>query len=189
MNKTLLVATCSSILNFAFFEYYFVFGIVSKSWWLLTLGVYYFILSIVRLSVLIAKNKKYSVMKFGGAMLIFLCIPLMGTVLLSLAKDRGHQFPLILMLVIAIYAFTKITLATINLIKRRNRESDTLYTLCNISFADGFVSIFALQRSMLVSFEGMTSGEILAMNAMTGVAVCAIVFLLGLNLIKAKRER
>ena len=60
-------------------------------------------------------------------------------------------------------------------------------TLRNISFADAFVSIFALQRSMIVSFEGMTETEIVIMNTTLGYAVCVIVFLLGLNLVKNKK--
>ena len=84
----------------------------------------------------------------------------------------------------AAYAFTKITLATIKLIKARRSTSATLITLRNISFADAFVSIFALQRSMLVSFEGMAEGEIQIMNAVLGSVVCIVVFFLGLNLEK-----
>lgn len=87
----------------------------------------------------------------------------------------------------AAYAFTKITLATIKFIKVRRSTSATLITLRNISFADAFVSIFALQRSMLVSFEGMIETEIVIMNATLGSAVCVIVFLLGLNLVRNKK--
>ena len=79
------------------------------------------------------------------------------------------------------------TLATIKLIKARRSASATLITLRNISFADAFVSIFALQRSMLVSFEGMTEAEIVIMNATLGSAVCVIVFLLGLNLVRNRK--
>ena len=88
----------------------------------------------------------------------------------------------------ATYAFTKITLATIKLVKARRSTSATLITLRNISFADAFVSIFALQRSMLVSFEGMSETEIVIMNASLGSAVCAIVFLLGLNLVRKQES-
>ena len=52
---------------------------------------------------------------------------------------------------------------------------------------DAFVSIFALQRSMLVSFEGMSEAEIVIMNAALGSAVCVIVFLLGANLLRNKK--
>ena len=94
---------------------------------------------------------------------------------------------MIVMIAMAAYAFTKITLATIKLVKARHSTSATLITLRNISFADAFVSIFALQRSMLVSFEGMTEAEIVIMNATLGSAVCVIVFLLGVNLLRNKK--
>ena len=87
----------------------------------------------------------------------------------------------------AAYAFTKITLATVNVVKAHRTSSAVLITLRNISFADAFVSIFALQRSMLVSFEGMTEIEIIIMNATLGSAVCVIVLLLGINLLKNKK--
>ena len=120
-------------------------------------------------------------------MLILLSIPLVGTVILSVVRDRGHERHMIVMIALAAYAFTKITLATIKLIKARRSSSATLITLRNISFADAFVSIFALQRSMLVSFEGMTETEIVIMNATLGSAVCVIVFLLGLNLVRNRK--
>ena len=118
---------------------------------------------------------------------MILSIPLIGTVILSVVQDRGHELHMIVMIAMAAYAFTKITLATINLVKSRRSTSATHITLRNISFADAFVSIFALQRSMLVSFEGMTETEIVIMNATLGSAVCVIVFLLGVNLVRNKK--
>jgi len=119
-------------------------------------------------------------------MLMILSVPLAGTVILSVVRDRGHEFHMIVMIAIATYTFTKTTLATVNFIKSRRSISVKIVTLRNISFADAFVSIFALQRSMLVSFEGMNESEILIMNAVTGSAVCIITFLLGLKLAKNK---
>ena len=187
MDKTLKFALVSLIFNVAFGAYHLVFGIVSSSWWLLTLGTYYLILSIVRFAVLISKSKEQFITKFTGWMLMVLSIPLSGTVILSVVRDRGHEYHMIVMIAMATYAFTKITLATINLVKSRRSTSGALITLRNISFADAFVSIFALQRSMLVSFEGMTETEILIMNVALGSAVCVIVFLLGLNLVRSKK--
>ena len=116
-----------------------------------------------------------------------LSIPLAGIVILAVVRDRGHEIHMIAMIAIAAYAFTKITLATLNLVKSRRSSSQTLITLRNISFADALVSIFALQRSMLVSFDGMNEAQILIMNAVLGSAVCIAVFLLGLNLVKNKK--
>ena len=187
MDRTLKFALASLTFNIAFATYHLVMGLVTSSWWLLTLGSYYLVLSAVRFMVLRTKNKERFIAKFTGWMLILLSIPLAGTVILSVVRDRGHERHMIVMIAIAAYAFTKITLATIKLIKARRSTSATLITLRNISFADAFVSIFALQRSMLVSFRGMTEAEIVIMNATLGSAVCVIVFLLGLNLIRNKK--
>ena len=181
------IALASLTFNIAFAVYHLVMGLVISSWWLLTLGSYYLVLSVVRFVVLRSKSKDRFIAKFTGWMLILLSIPLAGSVILSVVRDRGHERHMIVMIAMAAYAFTKITLATIKLIKARRSTSATLITLRNISFADAFVSIFALQRSMLVSFEGMTEAKIVIMNATLGSAVCVIVFLLGLNLVRNKK--
>ncbi|MBO7196335.1 MAG: hypothetical protein J6V80_03280 [Clostridia bacterium] len=188
MDRTLKIALFSLIFSIAFGAYYFVFGIVSGSWWLLTLGSYYLMLSIIRFVVLREKKRERLIARFTGWMLMVLSIPLVGTVILSVVRDRGQKFHMIVMIAIATYAFTKITLATINLIKSLRSTSTILITLRNISFADAFVSIFALQRSMLVSFDGMTETEIVIMNATLGSAVCVVVFLLGLNLVRDRKH-
>ena len=187
MDRTLKFALASLVFNMAFATYHLVMGLATSSWWLLTLGSYYPVLSIVRFVVLRSKSKECFVAKFTGWMLILLTIPLGGTVILSIARDRGYELHMIVMIAMAAYAFTRITLATIKLIKARRSKSATLITLRNISFADAFVSIFALQRSMLVSFDGMTEAEIVIMNATLGSVVCVIVFLLGMNLVKQKK--
>ncbi len=184
MDKPSKITLASLIFDIAFAIYYLTVGLISSSWWLLTLATYYLILSIVRFVVLRSKSKNRFITKFTGWMLIALSIPLAGTVILSVVRDRGHVFSIVVMLVMAIYSFTKITLSTINLIKSRRSSSTFLIALRNISFADAFVSIFALQRSMLTSFEGMNVSEIVIMNSVVGSVICIMVFLLGLNLLK-----
>ena len=188
MDRTLKLALVSLLFNMVYSAYHIIFGIATCSWWFFTIGVYYAVLSVVRFVVLKHKGKKHYVIRFTGIMLMVLSISLVGTVILAFVKDRGTEFHLIVMLAIAVYAFTKITFATIKWIEARKSKSAKMITLRNISFADAFVSIFSLQRSMLVSFEGMTEIEIRIMNVATGSAVCIIVFLLGLNLLQQKRR-
>lgn len=186
MHRTLKLALVSLLFNMVYSAYHIIFGIAAYSWWFFTIGIYYAILSIVRFVVLRHKGEDRFIIRFTGIMLLVLSISLAGTAILAFVKDRGTRFHLIVMLAIAVYAFTKITLAAMNWIKARKSKSAKLITLRNISFADAFVSVFSLQRSMLVSFEGMTEIEIRIMNAATGSAVCIIVFLLGLNLVQKK---
>ena len=183
MDRTLKFALASLVFNIAFAAYHLVMGLATSSWWLLTLGSYYLVLSIVRFVVLRSKSKEHFIAKFTGWMLMLLSIPLVGTVILSVLRDRGHKLHMIVMIAMAAYAFTKITLAIIKFIKARRSKSAILLTLRNISLADAFVSIFALQRSMLVSFEGMSEAEIVIMNTALGSLVCIACFLLGLLLL------
>lgn len=186
MDKELKFAILCLMGNMAFAVYHLVFGIFAKSIWMLTLGMYYLILSIIRFFVLRTRKNTRLGTRFTGIMLMILAIPLLGSTVLSVIRDRGYNLHMIIMIAMAAYAFTKVTIATVNLIKSRHGTDAKYMMLRNISFADALVSIFALQRSMLVSFEGMSEGEIQIMNACLGCGVCIMVFLLGLNLINKK---
>ena len=184
MERTIKIALFSLAFNTSFATYNLVLGFIEPSWWFLSLGSYYLILSAVRFAVLITKRSERFITGFTSWMLMLLSIPLAGIVILSVVRDRGRKFHIIVMIAIATYAFTKISVAAINWFKSKRGKSVKHITLRNVSLADAFVSIFALQRSMLVSFEGMTESEIQTMNALLGFAVCIIVFLLGRNLKK-----
>jgi hypothetical protein len=120
-------------------------------------------------------------------MLMLLSLSLVGTVILAVVRDRGIVMHEIVMISMAVYSFMKITLAIINLVKARKGTSVKLIILRNVSLSSAFVSIFALQRSMLVSFGDMSETDICIFNAATGSFVCVIVFLIGLNLMKSRR--
>ena len=188
-DKVKKTALFSLIFNIAYSAYHIIYGALTTSWWFLTIGIYYAILSVVRFTVLCHKGSRRFLVRFTGVMLIALSFSLVGTVILAFVKDRGTVFPLIAMLAIATYTFTKITLATIKWIKARKSASIKMLALRNISFANAVVSIYSLQRSMLVSFDGMTAAEIRIMNVATGSAVCVVVFLLGFNLVQHKTNR
>lgn len=188
MFKTGKYALVGPLFNFIYTVYHVVLGLMTASWWLITVGFYYAILSAVRFAVLSAKGNSRAYAKFAGIMLIALSLPLAGTVILSIAEDRGNSFHEIAMITIAVYAFTKITLATVNLVKSKKSISYKLIALRNISFANALVSIFSLQRSMLVSFDGMNGTEIRIMNAATGTAVFVTVLFLGIALVRKNKR-
>lgn len=184
--RSLRIALGGLALNVAFAAYYIIFGALSRSWWLLTLGAYYAVLSLLRFVVLRVKRGERFVTKATGAMLTLMTLPLVGTVLLSLIEDRGTRHGTIIMIAIAAYAFAKISIATVSLIRSRKSNSARVVTLRNISFADACVSIFSLQRSMLVSFSNMPKETVRTMNGATGAVVCVTVLLIGIYLLTRK---
>ena len=184
MDRTHKFSLVGVVISVAFTAYYLAFGITTGSWWLLTLGSYYLILTLIRLAVLRSKRGERFISSFTGWMLMLLSVPLGGTVILSAVRDRGQRLHMIVMIAMAAYAFTRISFAIVNLIKSHKSKSKATIPVRCISFSDALASLFALQRSMLVSFEGMSEAEIVIMNVSLGSAVCVIVFLLGLYLVR-----
>ena len=177
-------------INLLFGVSYCVIGFLLHSWWFVTVGAYYIILATTRYWLLrINKSSKNElfVKRFTGIMLILISFVLIGVNILSAVKERGVVFHEILMITIATYAFSKITIAIISIIKARREASHVMKTLKNVSLSDAVVSIYTMQRSMLVSFPSLTQGEIRLLNIMTGTAVWLTVLLLGINLIGGKK--
>ena len=188
----LQIAIFSFIVNMAYSIYNITLGMKTRSWWFVTMGVYYLVLGIMRFAVLRTRKNtgKRNMKVFTGVMLMLTAIPLAGMVILSSLKDRGVVHHEIVMITIALYTFVKITLAIINLVKiRSGKVSVTINTLRYISFADAAVSICSLQRSMLVSFGDMSEGDIRIFNIVVGSVVCFIVFLLGIGLLGIKFDK
>ena len=168
-------------------------GFLTYSWWFITVGVYYNVLAITRFSVLQIKRKangyydtEFFARHITGILLVVLSFCIVGINILSSVKDRGTDFHPIVMITIATYTFTKITISIIGMIKAKRSASPVLKTLRNISLAEACVSIHTMQRSMLVSFPGMGASEILLLNIFTGTTVWIVVLLLGINLIGGK---
>ena len=168
-------------------------GFLAHSWWFITVGAYYTVLAITRFSVLQVRRKasgNYDTELFArritGTLLVVLSFCIVGVNIMSAIKDRGTAFHEIVMITIATYTFTKVTISIIGMVKAKRSASPVLKTLRNISLADACVSIYTMQRSMLVSFPGMEASEILLLNIFTGTAVWIVVLLLGINLIGGK---
>ena len=169
-------------------------GFLTHSWWFITVGVYYALLTTTRFSVLQIKRKadgdhdtELFARRITGVLLVVLSFCIIGVNVLSAKKDRGTAFHEIVMIAIATYTFTKITMAIIGMVKAKYTASPAEKTLRNISLADACVSVYTMQRSMLVSFPGMEAVEIQLFNILTGTAVWMLVLLLGINLIGGKK--
>lgn len=168
-------------------------GFFTHSWWFITAGAYYALLAVTRFSVLQIKRRsrrnyetQFFARRITGFLLIGLSFCIVGVNILSAIKDRGNAFHQIIMITIATYTFTKITVAIIGLAKVRASAFPAMQALRNISLADACVSVYTMQRSMLVSFPGMDASGIQLLNIVTGTAVWLTILLLGINLIGGK---
>ena len=85
-----------------------------------------------------------------------------------------------------------ITMAVVNMVKVRKTKSPILITIRNIGAADALVSMLTLQAAMFASFQDKNSLNTNQMNAITGLAVCILISILGISMIwyawKKKKE-
>ncbi|MBE5868999.1 MAG: hypothetical protein E7293_08605 [Lachnospiraceae bacterium] len=186
-------ANVSIIINLAYAVGNCMIGFFTHSWWFITVGAYYAVLTITRFFILQIKQKEnknldidFFARRITGILLVVLSFCIVGVNILSALKERGTAFHEIVMIAIATYTFAKITIAIIGMVNARHTDSPVIKTLRNISLADACVSIYSMQRSMLVSFAGMNARELFILNIFTGTAVWLIVLLLGINLIGGK---
>ena len=195
--RIFLFAFASFVLNITYGIGNAIVGFMTFSWWFITLTAYYVILSIMRLALVLSEKqsktqnteKEVFAKRFSGVMLICLSVVLIGTVILTIKQDIGTKFHEVVMITIATYTFTKLVFAIINLCKSKKVNVPIIKALRNISLADAAVSIFSLQRSMLSSFAGMEIADIRLFNALTGTAVCIIVLILGINLLRKETKK
>ena len=179
-------------LNLIFAIYNCIIGITANSIWFLTVGAYYIILSVMRISVITFSSKdrknEYFIMKFVGVMIFILSLILCLIVYMTVGQEGATKHHEIVMITIALYAFTKITLAIIGFVKSRKSKRPYKKTLRSITVTDSVVSIYSLQRSMLVSFPGMNLPDIILMNTLSGIGMCIVVVCIGLNLIRGEKK-
>ncbi len=190
------------IINVAYTVYNGVLGVMHQSEWFITMAVYYSLLGIMRYHAVhtgrkisrmedqsLVKKKELSVIKTEGILLLLLNLALSGVVLLTIVQDTAKRYSEIMVITIAAYTFYKIITSVINMINVRKLQSPILITIRNISVADALVSVLTLQMTMLASFQGRSTLNINQMNAMTGMAACILISLLGISMIYYSYKR
>lgn len=203
--RTILTTLPAFLINVAYTVYNGVIGIMNQSAWFITMAVYYSLLGIMRYRAVstgrqiarledkqLIRKKELSVIKTDGILLLVLNLALSGVVLLTIAQDTAKRYSEIMVISIAAYTFYKITMALINMIKVRKTQSPILITIRNIGVADALVSMLTLQATMLASFQDKSSLNSNQMNAITGLAVCILIAILGTSMIwyaYAKKNR
>lgn len=196
--RMVVFAAFGFCLNLLYALYHGALGIYTQSIWFLSMFAYYVILGAVRFSAVLCERKnsaaasdafEYFVLKLSGILLIVLSFVLSGVIYLSLAQNIATKYDAILMITIATYTFYKITMAIIRAVKQRNDPSPLLAAIRSIGYAEVAASVLTLQRSMLVSFDGMTEENARLMNSLTGAAVCLFVLALGITMIRRSTKR
>lgn len=165
-------------------------GVYHSSLWHGTICVYYIVLVILR-GLLIAagkrlarksgaKNAQNKVYTVSAGLLLLLNICLVIPVSLMVVRQKPVSMSLIPAIAMAAYTTCKITMASVNLKKRKRSANSLVRLLRVISFIDALVSILTLQNTLIMVNSVGDGAEMLTLSAITSAAIMLAVLALSL---------
>lgn len=170
-------------------------GIYYRSFWFGAIAIYYLILALSRVLLLHSIHKKqpdlrqeYKSVKKCGLLLFALNIALSAVTVQMVTGGMGYEYPGYLIFVMAGYSFYAISVAVVNLIRYRKLNSPVLSASKLLSLATAAVSMLSLQTAMFASFGGDFQFQRL-MNALTGGAVCLLIFIMAILMVLSANKK
>ena len=181
-------------------------GIYYRSFWFISLAIYYALLAAMRFVLLRRQKRKTNKTqmevelhryRFCGITLLLMNQALMGIVVYMVQKNRGFDYPGVLIYAMALYSFYSVITAIVNLVKFRKHGSPVMSAAKAVNFVAALVSILSLETAMLAQFGEDDEAFRAIMTGATGGGVCTIVIVMAIfmiwkstrNLKKLKMER
>ncbi len=186
--RTVFFAVSSLIFNLSFAFYNGALGLLTGSAWFIALFVYYLFLGGIRFAAVASAKgnfkREHFVIRLTGILLTATSFVLAGIIYLSLSQNRAAKYGEIIMITIATYTFIKIGVAVTKASKHKNDRTPVYFVIRIVRYAEVSVSVFTMQRSMLVSFGNMPEDTAKLFNILTGAAVCLFTLALGITAIR-----
>lgn len=172
---------------------------ILRSWWFMVLAVYYVIMAVMRfLLVRYVQTRRIGTDLLGewkcsricAAILLLINLSLSGAVLMILYRNRGYDYPSVMIYVIAMYTFYSTIHAILDIIKYRKLGSPILSTTKIIGLSAALVSMLNLETAMFAQFgKDMSVADQRIFIILTGAGVSITVVTLSVILItKATKE-
>ncbi len=192
--RTLIFAIGSFLMSLLFSGFNAYMGIKNRSIWYGALAGFYISLAFLRGGVLIYhKNRigkkiqndeylKAKIYRNSGVITLILNIALSVAIAQMIFSDAHFNYMGWTIFAYAAYAFYKITMSIIALIKAHKQTDLTVRAIRNINLVDALVSILALQTALLTMFS---QGEIniSIFNTFTGIVVSLLSVAIGIYMI------
>ena len=167
-----------------------VLAIAYRSFWFLSMFVYYLILGGMRLLVVSPKKDRSAerwsdnaIMRTLGIEMIILAVVVSGIVCMAIAEKHNPSYNTVVMITIATYTFYAVTMSIINIVKAHKKKDATMIMLRDISFAGTIVAVLSLERSMLGTFGNAEDGFSTTMEIISGAVAFVLIIVIGISMI------
>ncbi|MCD8116105.1 MAG: hypothetical protein LUE21_03135 [Oscillospiraceae bacterium] len=152
-------------------------GLYYQSYWFITLGFYYILLTLIRLTLLRQARYRGQADRSGrrryricGILLLMMNGILFGIVMLAVTGNQAIHYAGYLIYAVAAYTFYRVVIAIVTLVRYRNWNAPALTASKVISLVTALVSLLSLEIAMILQFGG--DGEFFrTMTVLTGAGV------------------
>lgn len=185
--RTVIFSSITFLLNIAYVVFMGIIGIISKSYWYISLTAYYLVLTLTKGLIFYSKKKKNNLTsalktyRACGSMFIFLTLALSGIIVLIYTSNMYFEYAGLMIYVVATYTFYNLTFAIINIFKAKKYENFYIQGIKNLNLASALVSIMVLQVAMFQAFSPQNNTSIA--NGLTGAGISAIILAIGIFMI------
>lgn len=192
--KVSLYSSLSLNLIYGLFE--LITGVYYKSWWFITLAIYYLLLCVMK--TLLVRNinkqlsndkKEFKKLKVTGIILLFLNLILVGMIILIIQKNQQIIYNGFVIYAVAFYDFYLIISAIANVIKYRKNHSPILIASKCINLTVAMISMISLEVAMVSTFGNEESGFKLIMTGSMGFGICIINSIMSIYMIIKANEK
>ncbi|GAB6087146.1 hypothetical protein [Alkaliphilus crotonatoxidans] len=191
--KTTLYLSLSVNLSYAIFQ--LIAGVIYKSFWYGAVAAYYAVICAVRFLLLYHFHKEERDIEgelraycLCGYLLFVLNVALAGVVFQMVNSGKGYMYSGFLIYAMAAYAFYRIIISIINIIKQHKLDSPVMSASKALNFAVALVAIFMLQTAMFAAFGGGERFQYI-MNSVAGAVVCLIIFVMAIFMVRQGNRR
>ena len=196
--RTQVFAAIAFFINVGYAIFHLVIAILWRSVWYGVLAGYYFLLSVLRGGVLISGRRaarraegdekrllisKWGIFRTCGILLLVLEIALAAFVTQTVLFGSPLRHSLVPAIASAAYTFYRVILSCVQVVKVRRTGDPLLQALRNINLSNAFVSLFALQITLVAAAGNGTDSDMRILNIVTGFAVCVFTIALGVFMI------
>lgn len=154
--------------------------------WLVTMGLYYLMLAAMRFAAIEIRRKPAhteTCMRVTGALLISLSMVVAMISEMSISLQNARARDTVVMIAIAAYTFTKLTLTVAKAARRKRYKAPFFRLIRTISYAEIAAQLLTLQRSMLATFGGGGDSFTRTMDIGNSFLVFLVTLFLGISLL------
>ncbi|MBQ6839946.1 MAG: hypothetical protein IJO45_04580 [Oscillospiraceae bacterium] len=179
--------------NLVYIAMQLLFWYQNRSWWFAVLAGYYLILAFlwsllagyVRSHTLGSQlHREWKRARSCGYILLLINLSLSGAVLMILYRNKGYDYPGILIYVMALYTFYSAAHAIVEMVKHRRMESPVLAAAQTVSVSAALVSMLNLETAMFAQFgQDMAPEHRQIFIVLTGAGISLVVVTLAVRLI------